>query len=91
MRIEILPPGSVHFGKEFCRDCDKVLRFLPKPETVERQKLNGFRLARLGMCGRLTNWERNFVRDVLRRRKLSPKQQAIVDRLVATYLEGGAR
>jgi len=36
-RIEILPPGSVHFGKEICRNCDLILRWLPKSATHERE------------------------------------------------------
>jgi hypothetical protein len=51
------------------------------------QKFSGYRLARLAMCDRLSQWERNFVHDVSRRRKLTHRQQAIVDRLVATHLE----
>jgi hypothetical protein len=31
-RIEVLPPGSYHFAKERCTNCDRVLRFLPKPQ-----------------------------------------------------------
>jgi hypothetical protein len=85
-RVAIEPPGSVHFAKEICLNCDRVLRWLPKPATVTRCRRNGLRLARLGMCDRLTHWERNFVLGISGRAKLSPKQQAIIDRLAATYL-----
>lgn len=37
-RIAIESPGSVHFAREVCCNCDRVLRFLPKPA-------NAFRLA----------------------------------------------
>jgi hypothetical protein len=50
---------------------------------------SGYRLARLAMCDRLSLWERNFVHDLSQRRKLTHRQQAIVDRLAATYLEVG--
>jgi hypothetical protein len=86
-RIELLVPGSVHFAKEICRNCDRVLRFVPKPETLERRASNAFRLVKLAMCDQLSPWERMFVRDVSQRRKLSPKQLAIIDRLCAQYLE----
>jgi hypothetical protein len=59
----------------------------PKPENLERQKANAFRLCKLAMCGGLTDWEKQFVADVSKRRKVSPKQQAIVDRLCAQYLK----
>ena len=55
--------------------------------NVERQKLNGYKLARLGMVDGLSDWERAFIRDISERRKLSPKQQQIIDRLCADYLE----
>ena len=38
----------------------------------------------------LAEWERNFVRDVSKRRKLSPKQEAIMERLAIAYLEGAS-
>jgi hypothetical protein len=85
-RVEQLAEGP-HHAKEICSDCGRVLRWIAKPATVERHRLNGIRLARLGMCDRLTHWERNFIRSVSQQRKLSPKQQEIVDRLAATYLE----
>jgi hypothetical protein len=85
-RIEILAPPSVHFGKEICRNCDRVLRWIPKPTTIARQRFNAFRLIRLAMCEGLSPWERSFVRDVSQRRKFSPKQLAIINRLCAQYL-----
>jgi hypothetical protein len=45
-------------------------------------------LCKLSMCDRLTKWEQNFIRDVSQRNRLTHRQQEILDRLVATYLEG---
>jgi hypothetical protein len=84
------PPESLHHAREVCAGCERFIRWLAKPETLERRKLNGFRLAKLGMCERLTAWERNFVRDALRQRKLSPRQQEIVDELAAKHLRKAA-
>jgi hypothetical protein len=86
-RLERMPQGHVHYGRQVCAACGRSLRWLPKPETLERRSFNSFRLVKLAMCGGLSTWERNFVRDVSQRRKLSPKQSEIVDRLCATYLE----
>jgi len=36
-RVEILPLGSLHFGKEVCRNCDATLRWLPKPASRGRE------------------------------------------------------
>jgi hypothetical protein len=87
-RVVLLPPGYLHHGKELCRRCGVFLRWLPKPQTIARARTNAFKLARLGMCDRLSSWERGFVRNVSSLRKLSPRQQQTVDRLSATYLEG---
>jgi hypothetical protein len=49
----------------------------------------GFKLAKLAMCSELSAWEQNFVRSVSRQRKLSPKQEALVERLYAQYRDKG--
>jgi hypothetical protein len=43
------------------------------------------------MCEALNDWERGFVASVSKFRKLSPKQVALIDRLFARYLKGGAQ
>jgi len=90
-RIEILPPGSVHFGRELCRDCDKVLRWLPKPATVERSRWNGYRLTKLAMSPALSAWERGFVQSISKAKHLSPRQQAKLDELCDKFQIGGQR
>jgi hypothetical protein len=80
-RVEILPPGSVHFGKEICRNCDRVLRFLPKPRNTERQQFNSYRIAKLAMAAGLNDWERGFIKSIASVKKLSPRQQAVLDRI----------
>jgi hypothetical protein len=87
-RTERLPDGGLQYAHEVCATCGRHVRWLPKPKTIERQRWYAFRLSRLAMCDRLNSWARNFVRDISGRRKLSPKQQEIVDRLCAQYLEG---
>lgn len=84
---ETLPTGHAHFAKVICVKCGVFIRWLPRPETIERRHLNGFRLAKLAMCAGLDAWERNFVCDVSRQRKLSPRQQEIVNKLAAKYLK----
>jgi hypothetical protein len=53
----------------------------------ERQRFNALRLVKLTMHSGLSNWERAFIRDVAQLRKLSPKQQALLDRLYRRYLQ----
>jgi hypothetical protein len=45
----------------------------------------------LSRCDGLTDWERGFVASVSKFRQLSPKQVAVIDRLVEHYLKGGAQ
>jgi len=87
-RTERLPDGSWHYARLTCVACGRFLRWLPKPQTIERRTLNSFRLARLAMCPDLSDWERRFVGDVLKLAKLSPRQQVLVERLCTQYLEG---
>ena len=86
-RVELMPQGHKHYAMETCAICRRFVGWLPKPETVQRQRLNAFRLARLAMRPDLTGWERQFIRSVGEKKHLSPKQQALVERLCATYLE----
>jgi hypothetical protein len=86
---ELLPQGSKHYAKLRCANCGEHLRFLPKPENVERRKLNAYRLAKLQMAPGLNQWERQFIDSLVKlgNNKLSPKQQAAFDRLCLTYLD----
>ena len=83
-----MPRGHTHHAREVCRDCGAFLRWLPSPGALERQRFNLFKLSKLVMLPNLTGWERGFIRDVSQRKKLSPQQQQILDRLAWLYLEG---
>ena len=85
--IEPASRGSIHHAALRCACCGCFLRWLPKPSTLDRQKLNAFRLAKLSMHPALTDREREFVANVAQCRKLSPRQHAVLDRLVAAYLQ----
>jgi hypothetical protein len=82
---EQMPTGCVHHAEERCANCGRHLRWVPKPETIQRRRLIAFKLARLSMVEGLSDFERGFVRDVSRQRKFSPKQEAFVERLYAQY------
>jgi len=79
--------AGIHYGKVTCLHCGGFVGWAPKPATLERRKLLGFTLVRLGIHPGLSEWERRFVRDLAQRKKISPKQQQIVDRLCADHLE----
>jgi hypothetical protein len=80
-------PGSIHHAKEVCADCGIFIRWLPKPETVERQKQNAEILTALAKKP-LPEWEREFVRTLATHKNISPKQQKILLQLKDTYLKG---
>jgi hypothetical protein len=82
-----MPPTSGHFAKLECAICGAFLKFLPRPENVERRKLLGEQIARLAVNPGLTEWERQFVSSLARRNgKLSPRQEEVFNRLCQTYL-----
>jgi len=87
-RTVSLSAESRHYARLECAACGAFLKFLPRPENIERRKLNAFRLAKIQMCAGLSSWERQFVQSLAKQgSKLSPKQQAVFDRLCSTYLE----
>jgi hypothetical protein len=87
VRVEYLPSSHVHYAAERCDSCGAWVRWTASPKTLERRTLNAFKIAKLLMCEGLSPWQRRFVHDVSQQKKLSPKQQALVARLCATYLE----
>ena len=66
---------SVHHAKVICVHCRKFMKWLPKPENVQRQKENAEILTALSKLKDLPSWERQFVRQLSTLRHLSPKQQ----------------
>ena len=91
-KTELDPPGSEHYGRLRCAECNAFIRFVPKPKNVERRQLNGFMLAKLQMHPGLNHWEREFVDSLAKQgsTKFTPKQQQVFDRLCAMHLKGGA-
>jgi len=80
-----LAPDSPHYAQEICEVCGAFVRWIPRPENLETQRLRAERIAKLSKCDGLTDWERGFVASVSKFRKLSPKQAAVIDRLFARY------
>jgi len=80
------PPNSVHYAREICQNCDRVLRWIAKPETIARHRVTALRITQLMMTGSLSEWEKGFLRSIATQRKLSPRQLALLDKLCATYL-----
>ena len=75
-----------HHAKELCADCKKFLGWLPNPETVERQKKNEEILTNLSKLENLTEWERQFIREITSHKNISPRQQEKILLLKSKYL-----
>jgi hypothetical protein len=86
-RTARLPDNHMHYAQLVCALCGRHLRWLPRPENVERRRLTAFKLARLLMCEGLSDWQRRFVVGVSKQPRLSPKQEVLVLRLCLQYLE----
>jgi hypothetical protein len=87
VRVELMPPGYIHHAKETCDDCGAFVGWAPKLENLERRAGNSFRIAKLSMVDGLNSWEPEFLASISKQRWLSPKQQMVLDRLVAKYLD----
>jgi len=78
-----MPPGSAHHAAQRCGRCDTFLRWVPKPETQERQRQQGQTIRQLLNAPGLSHWEQDFLRSIKGQKKLSPKQAAVVARIEA--------
>ena len=85
--VQTVPtPELQHFAKEVCADCGAFLRWLPKPETLERQKERQTQIEELRATGKLSDWEREFLATIIAKRTLSPKQYECFNEMLGKYL-----
>lgn len=84
-RTVILTPELKHHGRIECANCGHFFGWAKKPATVAREQEN----SRLIVAARklsLTGWEKEFVGSLNENgAKLSPKQQAALDKLAAKH------
>src|SRR5438477_12753005 len=86
-----MPATSRHHARVECADCGAFLKFLARPENIERRKLVGVQLAKLIEHSGLSPWEWQFIGSLAKQgTKLSPKQQEVFDRICAKYLSPSA-
>jgi len=82
-QLELTPNGP-HYGKLICLDCGAFAGWAPKPETIERAKTNLAIFERLRAVV-LTDWEKEFLLSVEKQGRLSPKQQACLDKIAKQH------
>ncbi len=78
--VELLEPEtSIHYGRVTCGDCQRFIKWLPKPPP--HQQLIDAALA----SGRITGWEHLFLRNIRNRKKLTPKQKEKFDQIITRH------
>jgi hypothetical protein len=88
-RQEILSPGGKHYGRVSCVDCGRFLCWLPNPRNVEQRQQNAIHVRELLNSNRLTQWEEGFCFGIQNTPRLSPRQQDVLNQLVAKHLLKG--
>ncbi len=73
-------PDRCHFGAIRCNQCDHFVKWQSKPENLDVQKRRQTTIAALLKSPKLSQWEREFLQG-LKAKKLSPKQQEILNRI----------
>ncbi len=87
-KVKFTPtPQLTHHGREDCELCGRFVRWVPKPETLERQQRNGSRIVALRNDPRLSEWEKGFIATLDGQGpKLSPRQQDKLDAIFSKYV-----
>jgi hypothetical protein len=79
-------PELSHHAREDCADCGKFLRWVPKPETVQRDSENVRKITALRSVANLPKWEAAFLLSLEKQgRHFSPKQQVRLDEIYDTF------
>ena len=72
-QVEDAPPP--HNQKLICVDCDRFLKWLPKPKNVDRYRILKIRLESLK--GKVGGWESIFINDLIKNLKISERDGKI--------------
>lgn len=70
----LMPEGRTHYAALRCGSCDGFHKWIESPHTTEERERQRQRIKELLRSPLLSEWERGFLQDVLKERKLSPKQ-----------------
>lgn len=71
--------ATSHYGREYCGDCGRHLRWIESPENTVLREENSRKVINLLAKGRVNDWEQAFLRNIQQNRKLSRKQQERLD------------
>lgn len=82
----VLTPDTQHYGKNLCVACGTFLRWVKKPENIERDAETGRRIVDLRGRAFLSEWEGAFISSLDGNgAKLSPKQRDVLNRIWEKY------
>ena len=85
---EFLPAGRFHYAEEVCATCRRHVKWIPRPENIERRRHFALQLEQLAKRPDLNQWERSFLANISRLNgKLSPRQTLKFQELCRKYLE----
>lgn len=85
--VERLRPDTPHYAEIICCECGRHQKWLG---NLEKQQQQRERIERLWFLrNRLNDWDKGFLDNIRQAKKLSPKQQAQLDRIEAEV--GGAK
>jgi hypothetical protein len=70
-RFQIVDAAPPHSQKLICSDCDRFVKWIPKPKNVERHRILKIRLESLK--DKTSNWESIFVNDLIKNLRLSER------------------
>ena len=69
------PAPAPHNQKLVCSDCDRFIKWLPKPKTIERHQNLKIRLESLK--GKVGGWDSAFVNNLIQTLRLSERDGKI--------------
>jgi hypothetical protein len=87
--VEVFPAGQKNYGRVVCDNCRKFLCWEPHPKNVALRQRNAVNLRKLLDSGTLTEWERGYCEGITNTPRLSPRQQGVLNELVAKHLLKG--
>lgn len=78
-----MPSYHTHHAALKCGECDRFIRWEPKPTTITKRQQQQQMISELLQAKGLTDWQREFLESVRSKDKLSPRQQKVLAQIKA--------
>lgn len=76
--VETILSGSVHHGKLTCGNCERFIKWLPKPAKVPE-----ISIIKLLHSTALESWERKFLKTIVYRSNLTKGEMVVLETISA--------